>query len=142
MTVPALPAMRRGLGDQHERESVPRRGRAEGARTTQHERDSVPRRGRAEGARTTQHERDSVPRRGRAEGARKHMSDFLQLVVAGLSSGAIYALVAMGFVVVFSVSGVINLAQGEFAAIGGLVALGGTDAGLPLPVAMLVGLLV
>jgi branched-chain amino acid transport system permease protein len=70
------------------------------------------------------------------------VSDFLQLVVAGLSSGAIYALVAMGFVAVFSVSGVINLAQGEFAAIGGLVALGGTDAGLPLPLALLVGLLV
>lgn len=70
------------------------------------------------------------------------MSDFLQFVVAGLSSGAVYALVAMGFVAVFAVSGVINLAQGEFAAIGGLVALGGTDAGLPLPVAMLVALVV
>jgi branched-chain amino acid transport system permease protein len=70
------------------------------------------------------------------------VSDFFQFAVAGLSSGAIYALVAMGFVAVFSVSGVINLAQGEFAAIGGLVALGGTDAGLPLPVALLVGLLV
>jgi branched-chain amino acid transport system permease protein len=70
------------------------------------------------------------------------VSDFLQFVVAGLSSGAVYALVAMGFVAVFAVSGVINLAQGEFAAIGGLVALGGTDAGLPLPVAMLVALVV
>jgi branched-chain amino acid transport system permease protein len=70
------------------------------------------------------------------------VSDFLQFVVAGLSSGAVYALVAMGFVAVFAVSGVINLAQGEFAAIGGLVALGGTDAGMPLPVALLVGLLV
>jgi branched-chain amino acid transport system permease protein len=70
------------------------------------------------------------------------VSDLLQFVVAGLSSGAIYALVAMGFVAVFSVSGVINLAQGEFAAIGGLVALGGTDAGLPMPVALLVALLV
>ncbi len=70
------------------------------------------------------------------------MSDLLQFVVAGLSSGAIYALVAMGFVAVFSVSGVINLAQGEFAAIGGMVALTGVDAGLPLPLAMLVALLV
>lgn len=70
------------------------------------------------------------------------MSDFLQLVVAGLSAGAIYALVAMGFVAVFSVSGVINLAQGEFAAVAGLVAIGCVDAGLPLPAAMLVALLV
>ena len=66
------------------------------------------------------------------------MADLLQFVVAGLSSGAVYALVAMGFVAIFSVSGVINLAQGEFAAIAGLVALTGTDGGLPLPVAMLV----
>jgi branched-chain amino acid transport system permease protein len=70
------------------------------------------------------------------------MADLLQLIVAGLSSGAVYALVAMGFVAVFSVSGVINLAQGEFAAIAGLVSLSATDAGLSLPVAMLVGLAV
>ncbi|HZG91147.1 MAG TPA: branched-chain amino acid ABC transporter permease [Pseudonocardia sp.] len=70
------------------------------------------------------------------------MADLLQFAIAGLSQGAIYALVAMGFVAIFSVSGVINLAQGEFAAIAGLVALTGTDAGLPLPVAMLVALLV
>jgi branched-chain amino acid transport system permease protein len=70
------------------------------------------------------------------------MSDFLQFVVAGLSSGAVYGLVAMGFVAIFSVSGVINLAQGEFAAIAGLSALSFTGAGLPLPVAMLLALLV
>jgi branched-chain amino acid transport system permease protein len=70
------------------------------------------------------------------------MADLLQFSVAGLSQGAIYALVAMGFVAIFSVSGVINLAQGEFAAIAGLVALTGIDSGLPLPVAMLVALLV
>ena len=64
------------------------------------------------------------------------MSDFLQLTVAGLSQGAIYALVAIGFVAVFTVSGVINLAQGEFAALAGLVALSGTGSGLPLPAAI------
>lgn len=69
------------------------------------------------------------------------MSDFLQLVVAGLSQGAIYALIAMGFAAIFSVSEIINLAQGEFAAMAGLVALSATGAGLPLPVAMLIALL-
>ncbi len=68
------------------------------------------------------------------------MSDLLQLTVAGLSQGAIYALVAMGFVAIFSVSGVINLAQGEFAALAGLVALSVVGAGLPLPVAAMVAL--
>ncbi|MBW0090678.1 branched-chain amino acid ABC transporter permease [Pseudonocardia sp. KRD-184] len=70
------------------------------------------------------------------------MGDLLQFTIAGLSQGAVYALVAMGFVAVFSVSGVINLAQGEFAAIGGLVALSGVGAGLPLPLALVVALLV
>lgn len=60
------------------------------------------------------------------------MSDLLQLTVAGLSQGAVYALVAIGFVAVFTVSGVINLAQGEFAALAGLVALSATGSGLPL----------
>ena len=69
------------------------------------------------------------------------MSDFFQLVVAGLSQGAIYALIAMGFAAIFSVSEIINLAQGEFAAMAGLIALSATGAGLPLPVAMLIALL-
>lgn len=64
------------------------------------------------------------------------MSDFLQLSVAGLSQGAVYALVAIGFVAVFTVSGVINLAQGEFAALAGLVALSATGSGLPLLVSI------
>lgn len=64
------------------------------------------------------------------------MSDFLQLSVAGLSQGAVYALVALGFVAVFTVSGVINLAQGEFAALAGLVALSATGSGLPLLVSI------
>lgn len=70
------------------------------------------------------------------------MGDLLQFTIAGLSQGAIYALIAMGFVAVFSVSGVINLAQGEFAALGGLIALSAVGAGLPLPLALLVALLV
>jgi branched-chain amino acid transport system permease protein len=64
------------------------------------------------------------------------VSDFLQLSVAGLSQGAVYALVAIGFVAVFTVSGVINLAQGEFAALAGLVALSATGSGLPLLVSI------
>lgn len=70
------------------------------------------------------------------------MGDLLQFTIAGLSQGAVYALIAMGFVAVFSVSGVINLAQGEFAALGGLLALSAVGAGLPLPLALLVALLV
>lgn len=66
------------------------------------------------------------------------MTDLLQLLVAGASVGAIYALIAMGFVAIYLVSEVINLAQGEFAALAGLVAISAVGSGLPLPAAVLV----
>jgi branched-chain amino acid transport system permease protein len=68
------------------------------------------------------------------------MTDLVQLLVAGVSVGAIYALVAMGFTAIFAVSGVINLTQGEFAALAGLVAISATGSGFPLPVAALLGI--
>jgi len=49
------------------------------------------------------------------------MAEFLQYVIAGLSSGAIYALIALGWALIFNVSGVLNLAQGEFLMLGGMV---------------------
>jgi len=66
------------------------------------------------------------------------VTDFLQLAFAGLSVGAVYALIGIGFVAIFTVSEVINLAQGEFAALSGLIAISAVASGLPLPVAVLV----
>jgi branched-chain amino acid transport system permease protein len=42
------------------------------------------------------------------------MADFLQLVVSGCATGAIYALAALGFTLLWQAAGVINFAQGEF----------------------------
>jgi len=42
------------------------------------------------------------------------MADFLQLLVAGLATGGIYALVAIGFTLLWQTSQTINFAQGEF----------------------------
>jgi branched-chain amino acid transport system permease protein len=42
------------------------------------------------------------------------MADILQLLVAGLATGAIYALVAIGFTLLWQTSQTINFAQGEF----------------------------
>ena len=41
------------------------------------------------------------------------MDTFLQLTVSGLSTGMIYALAAVGFVVIYKASDVINFAQGD-----------------------------
>jgi branched-chain amino acid transport system permease protein len=47
------------------------------------------------------------------------MEKFIQLSVSGISSGAILALVALGFVLIFKSSDVINFAQGELLMVGG-----------------------
>ncbi len=46
------------------------------------------------------------------------MTEFTQLTISGLANGAILALAALGFVVIFKATGVINFAQGEFLLIG------------------------
>jgi branched-chain amino acid transport system permease protein len=49
------------------------------------------------------------------------MTEFLQILVGGLVVGAIYALIAMGFSLVYRVTGAINLAQGGFCLLGALI---------------------
>jgi branched-chain amino acid transport system permease protein len=59
------------------------------------------------------------------------MDTFIQLTVSGLSNGAILALAALGFVLIYKASGVINFAQGQFLLIGAYVVWALTvDAGL------------
>jgi branched-chain amino acid transport system permease protein len=47
----------------------------------------------------------------------------LQYLVAGLTYGSIYAVVAIGFNIVYSATGIINFAQGEFVMLGGMLAV-------------------
>jgi branched-chain amino acid transport system permease protein len=63
-------------------------------------------------------------------------SQALQFLAAGLTSGSIYALVALGFSIVFLASRVINFAQGEFVMIGGMAASSLVSVGVPLAAAM------
>ncbi len=59
----------------------------------------------------------------------------LQYVVAGLTYGTIYAVVGVGFNIVYNATGIINFAQGEFVMLGGMTAV--TLHGfLPLPAAI------
>ena len=48
---------------------------------------------------------------------------FLQLVINGLVVGSVYALVALGFVIIFKSTSVVNFAQGEFLLIGAYISL-------------------
>jgi branched-chain amino acid transport system permease protein len=65
------------------------------------------------------------------------MTTFLQLTVAGLSNGAILALAALGFALIYKATGVLNFAQGELLLVGAyMVYTGIVDFGLPWPAAI------
>lgn len=67
-------------------------------------------------------------------------AELLQFAIAGLKNGSIYALVALGFTIVYASTNVINFAQGEFYMLGGMFAtFGFARLGLPLAVAALAG---
>jgi len=68
-------------------------------------------------------------------------AQFLQFLLAGLTVGAIYALVALGFSIIYNASHVINFAQGEFVMIGGMTTVSFTAIGWPLPLAIAVAVL-
>ena len=70
------------------------------------------------------------------------MSNFIQLTLTGLANGAILAVAALGFVLIYKATGVINFAQGEFLLIGGYVIWAFTVAGLHWSIAILLALLV
>lgn len=70
-------------------------------------------------------------------------SAFLQFVFSGLTSGAVYAFVALAFSVTFTSSGIVNFAQGQFVMIGGMVAASlNTLFDVPVLPAMLAGVTV
>ena len=41
------------------------------------------------------------------------MKDILQIVIVGLTSGGLYALVAMAYNIIFATTGILNFAQGQ-----------------------------
>ena len=67
---------------------------------------------------------------------------FFQLLLPGLTTGCVYALVALGFVLTANVSGVVNFAQGEFVMLGGVVAAALVAQGVPLWAAIIIATLV
>lgn len=62
-------------------------------------------------------------------------SQILQFFFTGLNVGSIYALVALGFTMIYNATSIINLAQGEFVMLGGLVMVFFT-AGLQIPMVL------
>ena len=67
------------------------------------------------------------------------MANFVALLIAGLATGALYALVAVGFTLLWQTSQTINFAQGEFVMLPAFFMLAAMHAGLPFWAAILVG---
>jgi branched-chain amino acid transport system permease protein len=70
------------------------------------------------------------------------MPEFLQFCISGLTVGAVYALVALGFTIIYNASDVVNFAQGEFVMLGGMTTVFASAAGVPLPLAALIAVVI
>ena len=70
------------------------------------------------------------------------MELFLMTVTTGIMVGGIYALVALGWVLIYKCSGVLNLAMGEMTLIGAYVSLSFYSMGIPFLLAILISLII
>ena len=68
------------------------------------------------------------------------MASFIQLLVSGLATGAIYALIAVGFTLLWQTSQTINFAQGEFVMLPAFFVLAALNFGAPFWLAALIAI--
>lgn len=70
------------------------------------------------------------------------MPELMQFILSGLTVGAVYALVALGFTIIYNASDVVNFAQGEFVMLGGMITVFAHGAGMPLPLAAVIAIVI
>jgi len=71
------------------------------------------------------------------------MNDYiLQFLISGITVGSIYALVGLGFTIIYNASDVVNFAQGEFVMIGAMSAVTFSTAGVPLILSIIMAMIV
>jgi branched-chain amino acid transport system permease protein len=64
------------------------------------------------------------------------ISELLQFLFSGLTVGAMYALAALGYALIYNASHIVNFAQGEFIMLGAMTATAFVEAGFGLPLAI------
>jgi len=68
---------------------------------------------------------------------------FVQYLMSGLTQGSIYALIGLGFTIIYAVTQIINFAQGEFVMLGGMLSyVLAVQQGVPVPLAVIIAILV
>lgn len=70
------------------------------------------------------------------------MELFLMTLTTGIMVGGIYALIALGWVLIYKCSGVLNLAMGELTLIGAYVSLSFYSMGVPFLLSLLISLII
>lgn len=68
-------------------------------------------------------------------------SELIQFAFSGITVGAVYALIALGFTLIYNASHVANFAQGDFVMVGAMTTVFLFAAGMPLPVAAIVAII-
>lgn len=70
-------------------------------------------------------------------------AQFVQYLISGVTQGSIYALIGLGFTMIYAVTRIINFAQGEFVMLGGMLSFILADSfGLPLAAAVIISVLI
>ena len=70
------------------------------------------------------------------------LAEFLQFLFSGITVGATFFFYDLGFTLIYNASNVINFAQGEFIMLGGMLAVYFTQAGLPMPLGLVLAIVV
>lgn len=68
-------------------------------------------------------------------------SQFLMQLFNGINSGSIYALIALGYTMVYGIAKLINFAHGDIIMVGAYVCLLSINGGLPLPLAIIASII-
>lgn len=69
------------------------------------------------------------------------LTNLVQFIVLGLSLGAMYSLIAIGYTIIYGILKLINLAHGDFFMLAGFLAMwAAIQYGVPLPLALILGL--
>ena len=69
-----------------------------------------------------------------------NLAQVVQYCLSGVTVGSVYAVVAIGFNIIYSTTGIINFAQGEFLIVGAMTAISLSRV-VPLPIAVLLAVL-
>ncbi|MDM8007536.1 MAG: branched-chain amino acid ABC transporter permease [Phycisphaerae bacterium] len=68
-------------------------------------------------------------------------SQIVQYCLSGITLGSIYAIVAIGFNIIYNTTGIINFAQGEFLIVGAMTAISLSEI-VPLPIALVISVVI